>query len=183
MPKGATAINISITGQRTQIPGSFNIYPAQPPHYPNFEAPPDFVEQDATVYATNTEYPQNPLLEYSTHVFREYSFVSIDFVPFSYQPQSGQLKLLSQTNITVSYTSGTNNSAESHLPTAEDKMARQSMKNLVTNPEQVDAFYPITTTSNLVNSISFEGIFDASDLPSSVGSIHKPKILTFEIFG
>ncbi len=93
LPKGATVTNVSITGQPSQVLGSFNIYPAQPPAYTNFEAPPAFVEQDAAVYASNAIYPQNPLLKYSTHVFREYSFVGIDFVPFSYRSQSGCLKL------------------------------------------------------------------------------------------
>ncbi len=49
-------------------------------------------------------------------------------------------------------------------------MARRSLENLIINPEQIDALYPAATTSNLENNISFEGIFDASDLPSSVGS-------------
>ena len=65
LPKGATATAVAINGQFTQLSGNFNIYPAQPPAYTNFEAPPAFVGQNATTYASIAMYPQNPLLNYS----------------------------------------------------------------------------------------------------------------------
>ena len=47
LPKGAVATAVTLTVvQEQQLTGSFNLYPAQLPVYPNFEDPPPFVGQE-----------------------------------------------------------------------------------------------------------------------------------------
>lgn len=119
LPKGATATNVSITGsQQTQILGNFNIYPVQIPRTLGNNIKIPFVESKPTIYASNNSFPQNPLLSYSTHIYREYSYAEINFIPFSYLAQSGQLYLLSSLNINISYSTNFNTEPIS-LPSTE----------------------------------------------------------------
>lgn len=148
LPQGASATNVQLTiNSQQQLVGSFYLYPVQLPVYANFEDPPPFVEPDSAIYGSDNPYPTDYFFEYSTSGFRDYNYVTINFTPFSYLPLSGQLFLFTDLTITINYTTST--LAETHKLRpygSVDEAAYEMMERSVTNPLQLDAFYPATAT-------------------------------------
>src|SRR5699024_9334123 len=93
LPQNAKATSVSIaTGQLTSIQGTFDIPLVQPPKIMGAHTKPSArPKQNDAVYCENASFPGDPLLSFSNHQSREYSYVSVNFIPFSYKPQSGQL--------------------------------------------------------------------------------------------
>lgn len=175
LPQGATATTISISiQQEIQLAGTFNIYPAQPPAYPNFEVSPAFVAQDPAIYTINTPFPQEPLLEYTNHRFRDYNYVSISFIPFKYLPQNQQLFLLNQISITINYAVNNNTQAHKLRPyNATDALAYTNIKQSTSNGSIIDSFYPeaISKINGYKSQNTIQGAaFATSAMPSLEGS-------------
>ncbi len=183
LPQGATATNVSITVQQEQqITGGFNLYPAQLPAYPNFEDPPAFVAQDLAIYNSNTQFPQDYLLDFSTNGFRDYNYVSVNFIPFKYLPQSQQLFLLSQVSINVNYT--VNGSSEAHKLRPYnniDEAAHNNIKQTVTNSNDIEGFYPdaVSKINDYKSLSTVQGnAYDTSAMPSLEGNEVQYVIIT-----
>ncbi len=183
LPQGATATNVSITVQQEQqITGGFNLYPAQLPAYPNFEDPPAFVAQDLAIYNSNTQFPQDYLLDFSTNGFRDYNYVSVSFIPFKYLPQSQQLFLLSQVSINVNYT--VNGSSEAHKLRPYnniDEAAHNNIKQSVTNSNDIEGFYPdaVSKINDYKSLSTVQGnAYDTSAMPSLEGNEVQYVIIT-----
>lgn len=183
LPAGGIATNVSlIVGQETQLSGSFNIYPVQLPKYPNFEEPPPFVGQNPTIYGSSTPFPQNHVVDYKTHTYRDYTFVSIAFIPFKYIPLDQKLYLQTQVTVNVSYTvNGTPEPHKLRPYDGEDVAAYNSIQKSVINPTQAAGFYPdVITKINAYNGLSaIPGTpFETTLLPALEGSEVKYVIIT-----
>lgn len=143
LPQGATVTGINITiGQETQLTGSFNLFPMQPPSYPDFSDPLPFVPQKTAVYNSNDPFPLEPLLSYEVHGFRDYTYISISYIPFRYLPASGELYLTTQLTLTVNYT-GVSPSGPYKQRTYnhQDEAAYRHIQKTVANNTDLDVFF------------------------------------------
>jgi len=177
LPSGASATNVSLTiNSEQQITGSYYLYPVQLPVYPNYDDPPMFIGPDSSIYNNNTPFPENYIIDYSTHGFREYNYVLINFTPFRYIPLSQELFLL--TDVTVSVDYSVSNITESHKMrpyNSIDLFAYNYIVNTVINPTQIDAYYSdavskvLNYQANRDNVVDVKG-FKPTELPALEGS-------------
>jgi hypothetical protein len=101
LPPGTRVQSLEVTGiGEKQLPGSYQIVPAPPPI--PFLDPVQFSElldktrreweqNKRAVYSTDKAYPAERGELTGSGTLRKYSYASVSFYPFSYQPQSGRL--------------------------------------------------------------------------------------------
>ncbi len=183
LPQGAAMTGVSINvGQESQLAGSFNLFPAQPPSYPDFSESLPFVQQKTSVYNSNDPFPEESLLSYEVHGFRDYTYISISYIPFRYIPASGELYLASELTLTVNYTS--NPPAEPYKQRSynhQDEAAYRYIQKTVANTADLDTFYPAVVAQ--LDTWRNAGVilgrqFETTDLPSPYGSRVEYVIIT-----
>lgn len=174
LPEGATVTGVNISpGASTQITGSYNVFPVQPPVSLDTYGPLPFINPNAEIYDCNFPFPESPLVEYTNHRYREYSYVNVGFIPFDYTPSTGDLSLHTNVTVTVNYTISGYADHKLRPENAIDERARELVGQSVVNENQIDQFYPDEPVQMIVNPPSSPTVYGAeyetTDLPSLLG--------------
>jgi hypothetical protein len=102
IPQGTKAHSISLTiNSFYQIPGSYFIYPTQPPVLTSTGKDTIFIPPDSLVYNTDIPYPYRKARIISTGNFAGSKIAFIAFYPLQYNPTSGKIILYTDVTITL----------------------------------------------------------------------------------
>ena len=105
IPYDATVSGITITSSvKTELQGSYNIYPVQPPAIPDGRPASDFVEPLPSIYQSMTPYPNITGEIKEVNFFMDYKIVTVAFHPIEYQPLTRKLFLYTNIGFTINYT-------------------------------------------------------------------------------
>ena len=101
LPPGQEAVSISISGEEeTPIPGSFLLYPQQPPRAYSAGPSYEFVKNEK-VYAINARYPSKTTGQLMTQYLNGYAFALSSFTPALYNPATGALSYYKKVTVTI----------------------------------------------------------------------------------
>ncbi len=102
LPQGQKATSVTVTAnQQTTLSGTFNLVSVPEPQSLGFVKK-ERKSENFKVKHNAAVYPPNFLLDFTNHQYRQYSYVTVRFIPFSYNAQTGSLDLLTQVTISVS---------------------------------------------------------------------------------
>ncbi len=188
LPPGARATSVEVlSAQETVLPGRYAIE-AFPGILPLSSTPfleghierlrTEWQENYESVYNSDEPYPGRIAWLSGTGSLRKYSYASVSYSPFSYNPVSGRLTLHDQIRVIIAYSTPDEGSAEAQhfdrlrSDCAADERAHELFPNFnefagsyrdteVQNGLQDETYdYIIITTDNLVNSINSSGFAD-----------------------
>jgi len=153
-----------------EVPGEFNILPAQPPSIlpiPGLDIkPPPFKEPEKDIYNLKSPFPQSPLQLGATGNIAGFGITEVTFYPFVYIP--GEKKLLKVKRVNFDFGSWKPMGEHPRISKHSYQILRDAIKRLVINPYSVpenhDAYnedrfdYLIITSQSLVS--AFEPLKD-----------------------
>jgi hypothetical protein len=126
-----------------QIPGMYNIIPAQPDvplPMPGVETPPRIYPADAALYASNELYPAPEIALVGAGVKNGFRVVHVEFYPLRYIAAKRILDFSRQVTFELEYEEG---HPEQLVPTLRQReAAARVLSSLVINPENIDEFAP-----------------------------------------
>ncbi len=175
LPPGALVRSVEVINDKAaQLPGTYNILPS-PPILPvgrdlqNQKLADKMLNEwktnRATVYSRDEYYPEirGKLNDFGS--IRKYSYVSVAFYPFSYNPQSGQLLYYNEADIIIKYTLPSPGSSEARLfeELKHDTLADNTVSGLLANYYQViESYKPASGSIGLKANYDYIIIADAS---------------------
>ncbi|MDD6209099.1 MAG: C25 family cysteine peptidase [Bacteroidales bacterium] len=130
------------TMARRQIPGTYRIYPVQPPRTTDENADTvAFVEPDPQVYGSAQPWPGKNAEIISDRYEQGYHLVTIKIYPVEYIPLTGEL-YVQDVIYNVNYTIGNGQNAiqAAKQSARRAELAKRAIKAIVKNPGAVDAF-------------------------------------------
>jgi len=153
LPPCATVNSVSTIGHGTTLlEGTYHIKPA------NVLVPTDYdpemavraqrewqTNYDAT-YSSDQPYPDNAGLFAGTGGLRKYTYATIYYCPFSYQPQSGRLEFTPSVTVTIDYNAGSTDDPKMQK-LMRDTKADEQARELFVNFDEAQIWYPPTATS------------------------------------
>lgn len=184
LPPGATAESIEVLRSRSSmLPGTYRIRPAPPiyflPDMPGWEKAMEKLraEWDSefdSVYGAGMPYPEENVWLAGKGAFRAYSYASVAFCPFTYDPSSGQVEQISQVEVAIRcrFPDGSSEQATPEDGLVTDPATDERARSLFSNYDQVAELYHqgtetsrsgdnydyvIITTGSLVNAINTSG--------------------------
>ncbi len=188
LPLGARATSVTvISTQETVLPGHYDIEPFAGilpiPGSPFFEEQMErlrieWQQNHESVYFNDEPYPDELAWLAGTGTLRKYSYASVSYSPFSFNPVSGGLVLHDQIGVVITYSTPDEGSAEAeHFDRLRaDCIADERARELFPNYHEFAGCYlgsevetglldetwdfVIITTGNLVNSINSSGFVD-----------------------
>jgi len=98
----ATVINVKASGALKDLPGIYDIVPAQRYNPISLDSQTPFVKDEA-VYASSEDYPSRPIINWSQGNCGGYRLLSLIISPFVYKPREGSLKIFADMELTVEY--------------------------------------------------------------------------------
>ncbi|MCK4321178.1 hypothetical protein KAX08_01510, partial [candidate division WOR-3 bacterium] len=137
-----------------QVPGSYYIYPAQPP-VPTGEDT-NFVPPDSSVYNSDIPYPYRKVWILRTDNFGGNRIATIAFYPIQYKPASGQLTLYTDISLTLGVrTSSKIGSKASKMTPHSYRIYKRMLHSIVDNDWNIPGFcWEPTIVENTDNSKS-----------------------------
>lgn len=102
LPPQARVSSVKIQNRYKDLPGSYNILPAQQCLPISENTPKNFLK-DSLIYQSNASYPADPLTSWHQGNLGGYNLLNLIVCPFSYQPLDGKLKMLQDLDIIVEY--------------------------------------------------------------------------------
>jgi hypothetical protein len=113
LPPGESALSIEVIGEEeTTIPGTYMLFPQQPPQ-PTKQAPSGQIIRTDAAYSLDGSYPSNPSGQLQTQYLNGYSIALCTFTPVKYNPARGMISFYRK--VTVRITSGFNKNASEAL--------------------------------------------------------------------
>lgn len=142
LPSGMAVSNVLVVSKtEEQIPGEFNIYPAQLP-LPTAPSPTtnDFIPPDAQTYSSSNPYPSELVKFVNQTDLAGQSMAVVEIFPLSYVPSQKQLSYFSSITIEIDGVSGyeCGDYLSPKLPDSERRTYEQMVKGMVANPEAVE---------------------------------------------
>jgi hypothetical protein len=138
LPSDARVTGVKVVPKSSVVlPGSFRLFPAQPPRTLN-EPAMTAREMVAPVQLTGV-YPAQALAHYSVGVKSNYRLCAVTCNPLQYDPANGQLTLYTELQVAVEY--ATDNPRLALTLTQREQFSRD-IAALVANPEELDRFAP-----------------------------------------
>ncbi len=105
LPPQAVVRSLKTRVAYRELPGNFNIVPAQRCQPISEDAPPGLTK-DLLIYNSDSDYPAGPVISRHQGNFGGYSILSLVVCPFSFRPLSGNLKMLERLDIVLEYDPG-----------------------------------------------------------------------------
>ncbi|MBI4726665.1 hypothetical protein HY768_05505 [candidate division TA06 bacterium] len=142
IPSGAKATSVEVVSfQKTLLTGVYNIFPSQP-EVPLSIDPSLIVwnPPDTAIYNLNTEYPVQIAALTGNGNMCGYSLGEVALRPLHYIPATGKLVLYTNITYKITYVAGTAENVASEL---QKNTFGHMVKNMVVNPEAVDAQSPL----------------------------------------
>jgi hypothetical protein len=141
VPSDAEVTGVKVTPEMTaDVPGEFDLYPAQTPRTLSTTTPPAFVPQDAAIYGSGEPYPQSALSYWSAGIKSSFQLCGVTFSPLRYIPVEHRLKLSRRLRIEVSFAPG--KKAATTLTGSQFDCFGRDVAGLVSNPEDLRRFAP-----------------------------------------
>jgi len=147
IPPSSEITNIEILeAKRTEIAGEYFLYPAQSPRPISFEGEIPFVSPDEATYQLATEYPQkiNEIIPSGNK--SEYRIGGVFLYPLQYIPKERKLVLYEKLKIKINYEE--NRYEIGSLTQSQKQLFKTEIKDLVINPENIEAFSPQIAVSD-----------------------------------
>jgi hypothetical protein len=141
VPPDCEVTGISVRPEETvDLPGEYNLYPAQEPRTLSISTPPAFVPQDAAIYGSRNPYPEAALSYWSAGIKSGFQLCGVTFSPVQYVPGEHRLSLSRRVQIDVDYSPG----AKTALPLtgSQVELFGTDVAELVSNPEDLKRFAP-----------------------------------------
>ncbi len=188
LPPGARATSVVVMSTReTELPGQYDIEPFSGilplPGTPSFDEQLDrlqteWQESHESVYCTDEPYPDGIAWLAGAGTLRKYSYVSVSYSPFTYNPISELLVLHDQVQVAVTYTTPDEGSTEAQhfdllrADCVADERAQELFPNyfefagsyrgteVETGVQDENWDFVIITFSNIVNPINSSGFID-----------------------
>jgi hypothetical protein len=142
VPQGqrVAGVDVEALGERT-LPGTYRVFPAQPPvPFSKTELPP-MVPPDPAVYAVDAAYPGNHADAGPVGIKSGYRLVTIVLHPVQYEPLSGRLTVAGDLAVTVRYEPDPT-ARPARLAAAQARSFGDAVRALVKNPEDVSRYAP-----------------------------------------
>ncbi len=142
LPPTAEIISVEIIGLKSKdIPGSFNILPAQKPQPLSFIAETrNFTSPNPIVYGSADPYP-GKLMDFTpTGCMSGYRLANISLYPLQYIPREKRLKLYTEITLKINYEEGRHEMLS--LSKSQVEFFGKDVKNLVINPEDISRWSP-----------------------------------------
>jgi hypothetical protein len=141
VPPTATVTKVEVVNSvKTELAGTYNIYPAQTPRTLSEKRVIPFVEPDAAIYQSGTEFPGEVCALTYTGDKTGYRIGGVEFFPLQYVPTTGKVSLYTSLTLRVAYEENT--WAATPLTRKQTGLAAQELRTLVCNPEALDKFAP-----------------------------------------
>ncbi|UCF70538.1 MAG: hypothetical protein JSW49_10130, partial [candidate division WOR-3 bacterium] len=144
IPAGAALKGVSITSEEwEEIPGIFNIVPAQPDvplPMPGKIFEPQLFPPDPEIYASNTPYPDSTVKNGGTGNMNGYRIAHVEIFPLRYIPSQGRLLLATSITYEIEYEE--NRVANIIATDRQRDVFGDALRRIVTNPEDVTRFAP-----------------------------------------
>jgi hypothetical protein len=102
LPPQAIVRSVKINDAFRELPGSYNIIPAQRYQPISQNALLGFIK-DTLIYNSGSDYPADPVISRHQGNFSGYNLLSLVVCPFSYQPLGGKLKMLQDMEVIIEY--------------------------------------------------------------------------------
>ncbi|MCK4528488.1 T9SS type A sorting domain-containing protein [candidate division WOR-3 bacterium] len=140
IPQGTEADSVEVEiHSNYQIPGNYNIYPAQPP-IPTGEDT-TFVPPDSSVYNSDNPYPSKKVRILKTGNFAGNSIATIAFCPLQYKPASGQLIFYTNVSITLDVrASGSSGSRPTQRTPNSYRIYKKTLYSIVDNDWNIPGY-------------------------------------------
>jgi hypothetical protein len=139
--------NVQVTGidlisfDVTDISGSYNIYPAQPPVPTKKDAKPGpFVQPKASIYGSTSPYPENVIKYMGTGSLGGQRIAMLQVFPVQYVPSQGVLKFYDHINFQLVTQPIDNTTQVPRRSNTAQLTYKKICQDLVVNPEDVIAY-------------------------------------------
>lgn len=182
LPPGARAISVDVMATSSaELPLQYDVLP-----FAGFMPllNPAYIEEELArlaeewqtnneaVYQSDQPYPNRVAWLSGAGTLRRYSYVSVDFCPFTYHPLSGRLDYHNVVEIAIDYTLPSSGSPEAEYTERllRDRVARERAQELFINYHELAGEYNTVETES-----SFDDVFDyiiitTSDLTGAISS-------------
>ncbi|MEI6899962.1 MAG: C25 family cysteine peptidase, partial [Bacteroidota bacterium] len=139
LPPGESAISVTILGEEeTLIPGTFTIYPHQPPRPISEGASTTFIKNEK-IYAQNRTYPEQVTGNLMTQYLNGYAFALSTFTSVKYNPVTGTYSYYKKITLKIT-TQGDEKSTEAMGNRSSSPSALKRVKDFAQNPELVSSY-------------------------------------------
>ena len=141
LPPGETAGDIELVEEdETAIPGSYLLWPQQPPRPISEDEPGAFIRNDK-VYLQNKPYPESRRGHLLTQYLNGYAFALSSFTPVKYNPATGSLSWFRKVTVRIKTRADAQSlTAMKNLTVAENILSR--VRAFAMNPEMME-LYPV----------------------------------------
>jgi len=141
VPSGATVTNVEVVGsEKVELPGTYNLHPAQAPRPLSARSEPEFVEPNDAVYGSGNAYP-GKLVEFGyTGTKTGYRLCGVSLFPLQYSPSTGKLVL--STSLTLKVTYEENALAAVPMSRTQRDVAAEELRSFVANSGDIVKFAP-----------------------------------------
>ena len=149
VPAEARVVEVRVTSSTHEdLPGYYNIHPAQPFLPTSKSADIEFVPPDPLVYNLSTPYP-NKLIEYTgTGCMGGQKLVSIRVYPVQYIPKEKRLRFYTRIEFAIDYDlTGTSPLQRSKFSNKAINLYKQMLEKIVLNPENIQTPQPLNPDS------------------------------------
>ncbi|UCG42467.1 MAG: hypothetical protein JSU73_11450, partial [candidate division WOR-3 bacterium] len=108
VPPGAVVTRVEVVDEEwVDLPGTFNVGPAQPDHIlprPGHTEEPELVGPDPVVYGSSDPYPGVVLRSLASGTMSGYRIANVVLYPVQYVPGTGKLRLATRLSYRLEYT-------------------------------------------------------------------------------
>ncbi|MCX6841413.1 MAG: C25 family cysteine peptidase [candidate division WOR-3 bacterium] len=141
VPSNATVTNVEVVNsEKTELPGTYDIYPTQTPRPLSVTTQPEFVGPDPAVYGSSAEYP-GKLVEFGyTGTKTGYRLCGVSAYPLQYSPATGKATLY--TSLTLKVTYQENSYAATPMTRTQIDVAAAELRSFVANVSGISKFAP-----------------------------------------
>ena len=163
LPPGAIALSIVVTGEEeTLVPGSFLLYPQQPPR-PISEGPSAEFFKNEKVYSLNGNYPDRATGQLMTQYLNGYAFALSSFTPARYNPSTGTFSFYKKVTISIKTRDDVQSDlALKNLSSSQNVLKR--VKDFAQNPEMISQYSHLKSSQStyqmlIITPTAFQGGF------------------------
>lgn len=175
VPLNSSQYSISMNSNlQYTYPSNYSIVPVQPEMPLDNSPAPAWVSPNSAIYSSNVAYPTNTLEIIDEQCVLGYKIVTVEIHPFSYIPSTGQLKLNTSVDFTLSY--NVNSSIDERYTTISEKrdiIAKKMIANMVFNSADIS-----TVLGGAKNTITSNSTTNIKSLPSDIGTTPDMIIIT-----
>ncbi len=141
VPPNAMVMDVEVVGsEKTELPGTYNLYPAQTPRPLSVKPEPEFVDPKPAVYGSDSQYPGR-LVEFGyTGTKTGYRLCGVSVFPLQYSPANGKVTLYTSLSLRVTFEE--NSFAATPLSGVQREVAAQELRSFVSNASDITEFAP-----------------------------------------